>query len=198
MKIIIGAAALTLACLSPVAAQASTITCPDTGSPDRTITVYNVTSCAWGNSQNPSASTVAGVLGGTWTNEGTATGDGTNSLLTVTASGWGSADVNGTFTIDSSFWTLFGRAALTVHVGEGNGNPDYWVFEITKGFTGLGTFDLDRLSGGGGGLSNINLWGSGAPDRSVTETAVPEPASLLLLGSGLVFGAARLRKTRKS
>ena len=197
MKRMIIGSALALACLSPVAAQASTITCPDTGSPDRTITIYNVTSCAFGNSQNPNASTVAGILGGTWTNEGVLSlANGTNDLLTVTADAWG-PDANGTWSINPTFWTLWGRGAISVHVGEGNGDPDYWVFEVTKGFTGTGTFDLNRLSGGGGGLSNFNLWGSGTPDRTSTDVAaVPEPASLLLLGTGLVFGATRLRKAR--
>ena len=44
-----------------------------------------------------------------------------------------------------------------MHVGNGQGDPDWWFFDITQGET-AGTFSYDRLSGGGGGLSNLFLW----------------------------------------
>ena len=204
MKRILVSAAIAMAGLTvaPSTAQAGTITC--TGA-NRELTVFNVMAgCHFGNEANPDASTVAAELGGTWTLEGVLVlTNGTNDLLTVNADAWG-PEANGTFLIDPSFWTLYGRGALSFHVGQGNGDPDWWVFELVQGFTGTisvpGTFDLDRLTGGGGGLSNVRLFGTGEPtinqlcDTSSPCTPNPEPASLLLMGTGLVGFAVMLRR----
>jgi hypothetical protein len=202
LKIVMSAFALLALTLVPATAQASSITC---GSADRTLTVFNVTSCTMGASNNPDAATIAGLFGGVWTKEGTLSGaDGTNDLLTVTVTSgsWGGQNVDGTFTIDPSFWLTWGSGVLSFHVGEGGGDPDYWVFQLQNGFTGLGTFDLDHLGGGGGGLSNLVLFGSGAPTvqqfcegaSCELTTPTPEPASLLLFGTGLVGLATVIRR----
>jgi hypothetical protein len=176
----------------PGSAEASSITCPGAAtSPERQMTLGDATACYFGTSTNPSAATVAGHLGGTWTNEGGVVGGpGTNDLLTIalTSGSFGSIPAAGTWAIAPAFWATYGRAAISVHVGQGGGNPDYWVFEILPGSLN-GTWSLALLSGTGGGLSNMKLWGSGAPNGQV-----PEPASMLLLGAGLVLVAARLRR----
>ena len=75
LKIVMSAFALVALTMVPTTANASTITC---GSAQRTLTVFNVTSCTTGASANPNESTIAGLFGGVWTKEGTATGNGTN------------------------------------------------------------------------------------------------------------------------
>jgi hypothetical protein len=156
-------------------------------------------------SGTPQASDIAGYFGGTWTNEGALAGNGTNDLLTITTDGgWSANPVTGSWSIDSSLWSTWGRAVISAHVGNGPpnsyvSNPDWFLFEVTPG-ANTGQFIYQIFEGSGGGLSNFFLWGSGEPLVTGCDgpcepvTAVPEPASLLLLGTGLVTLAARLRR----
>jgi hypothetical protein len=199
--LLLAALAAAVITLVPSMASATTISC---GGVQRTLAVYNVTAtCYFGNSANPNEALVGSTLGGVWTKEGTIDGsNGTNDLLTVTVTNSWGPDADGTFLINPSFWQTWGRGAISFHVGEGSGDPDWWIFELVNGFTGTGTFDLDRLSGGGGGLSNIVLYGSGQPtinlqcgDLAPCDTpTVPEPASLVLFGTGLAGMATVLRR----
>ena len=153
----------------------------------------------------PDADDVSDQFGGAWTNKGgVAMADGTSNLLTVdvTSGSWGALPVGGTIAIDGSFWDLFGRGVITFHLGNGAGDPDWFFFELTHD-TNIADFSVVRLSGSGGGLSNINLWGTGEPfnectQRDCQQLVTPEPGSLLLLGTGLTLFAARLRRRMRS
>lgn len=116
-------------------------------------------------------------LGDPWVKEGELTGAGTNDLFTVTADSWG-VDVEGQWYIADSFWYTYSRAVITMHVGHGGGNPDAFAWLITPGETS-GYFSYQRISGTGGGLSNLFLFGSGGPLLIVSESNI---ALLLLMG----------------
>lgn len=119
-----------------------------------------------------------------WTKEGERTSNGTDDLLSVslTSGSWNGNAIEGTFQIDPSFWSIHSKAVITIHVGNGAGNPDWFFWQITPDATS-GIFSYKRTSGGGGGLSNVFLWGAGDP----VVHNVPDSANMLgMLGAVLV------------
>jgi hypothetical protein len=72
--------------------------------------------------------------------------------------------------------------------GGGNNNPDWFILFLDDASTA--TWELFN---GGNGLSHVTVWG----DPGDTPQ-VPEPASLLLFGSGLLGAAAAKRRASKA
>jgi hypothetical protein len=110
------------------------------------------------------------------------------SCLTVTGLG----ATGGTFSIASGLWGAYNELLIGFKVGTANGqgiDPDWAAFILSGGITD-GTWSVTHNNG----LSHASLWGRFNPDRDVT--AVPEPASLFLLGSGLLVAARRRRAKR--
>jgi len=166
------------------------ITC---GGPDRYATLDSAEACAFG-AGNPKADTIAGHFGAdpAWEDAGELTADGTNKYLTaeLTFGSWGSKPVAGNWYIDSSFWSSFDSAVISMHVGNGQGDPAHFAWLITPEQTsGTWRYWISDLAiySNGGGLSNFRLWGQRAVD-------VAEPASIALLMLGLVgLGISRRR-----
>lgn len=161
---------------------------------NRSFEIDPATSGTSGAGSNPGASDVGSFFGGTWTSAGERNSPGTDNFFTVNllAGVWGSGDNSGTWGIAPSFWSTYGSAVISVHVGQGGGDPDYWMFRIPHNTTS-GTWAYDIFSGTGGGLSNIKLWGSGTP-KPPGGQGVPDGGftlALLGLGLGLVVIARR-------
>jgi hypothetical protein len=109
------------------------------------------------------------------------TAGGINQYLTVTLDSgmtWGTGPTSGSWAIDPTFFSVFGSAAISMHAGNGGGDPDVFAWLITPGTTS-GHWRYVRSAGGGGGLSNLTLWGNGTPNN------VPEAGSTVIL---LVLG----------
>jgi hypothetical protein len=168
--------------------MAASITCPGLDqNPDRQMTLGSADDCEYG-AGNPDAATVSGYFGGVWTKEGELTSNGTDDLLTISGASFGDIPTSGLWQIAASFWNTYAQAVITVHIGQGGGDPDHWAFLITPNEIS-GSWSLTKLSGNGGGLSNFKLWGSGEP-----TTDVPEPGTLALLGLGILgLGLVRRR-----
>ncbi len=166
--------------------QAATILC---GGPDRWFEMSGVASCNTGEG-NATEPDVESYLGGNWTEVGEVTGSGATSpwfIVALTSGSWGnSAPITGTYSISPSFWSTYLNGAVSVHVGNGQGSPDHWVYGLVPG-TLSGSWSYVANNANGGGLSNLKLFGNGV--------AVPEPSTVVLLGIGLaMLGLRRRRK----
>jgi hypothetical protein len=191
---------------APIAAQASTCT-STAGSASRTWTLVvtsapNCTTIAG----NPGVGDVNAWLGTSWTSRGEingaqgTSGSLTNGLLSVNvlSGSWGNIPVNGTWTINPTFWTLYGDAVITFHNGGGSSGVDAGAMFLVKDLETSGTWSVTQSGANGGGLSNVKLWSRGTGISSSSSGGnVPEPGTLGLLGLGLL-GLGFLRRAKNA
>jgi hypothetical protein len=101
--------------------------------------------------------------------------------------------ITGSWSLSSSFWSLYDEAAVGFKFGTGNTPDEWFVFDVKEDSTGgAWTFFSELINGNGkGGLSHLNLY---AKERTTT---VSEPATLGLLGLGLLgLSLTRRRSAR--
>jgi len=156
------------------------------GGPDRYATLGDATQGFTG-SGNPLTGNINTLFGGSWTKEGDVNNISglSDGYLTITMDGaWGGQPViTGTWTIADSFFDLYGSAVVSIHVGNGNGEPDFFAWLVTGK---SGTWSYDANEGRGGGLSNLGLWGSGTPSRVPDGGTTAILLGLSVIGFGLV------------
>ncbi len=124
----------------------------------------------------------------------------------------GAGQTSGTFTIAPIIWTRYSDIAIAFKTGN-NKNPSWAAFALPFGVL-TGAWNISS-----NGLSHANLYASGfvgddddlippgdgdgdgdgdGNDDGSVPVATPEPASLALLGAGLVAARAALRRRRIS
>jgi len=116
---------------------------------------------------------------------------GSSYGLTYTAGAGDSTSITGSWSFSSTFWDTYGEAALGFKFGTGNTPDEWFVFDVKNGSTGGDwTFFSTLVNGNGtGGLSHMNLY---AKEKG---TSVSEPATLGLLGLGLLGLSLTRRRT---
>lgn len=100
------------------------------------------------------------------------------------------SDSTGTFSFAPTTWDSFGQIAIGFKFGTGNQADEWFVYALNPSVSS-GAWEFVNVFGRGGGLSHVNLYGTGDP------VSVPEPTTLGLFALGFVgLGvAARRRRT---
>ena len=95
---------------------------------------------------------------------------------------------DGTFTMGAALTNAYNQFAVAVKDGD---SPKWAIFLLSKGtFSGDWHFLTDE-----GDLSHLSVFGRVAGEINPVGAQAPEPTSLVLLGSGLVLVARRMRKS---
>lgn len=158
------------------------------------------------------ATDIHNSFGGTgWTSIAYRETDGTSGVLTVNGNpnNW-SSPVTGTWEIDSSFWTTYSSAVISIQIGGGEENSENkkwfswlitpastngtWSFANTSGSNDSSDNDSsDNESSNKGGVDRMTLWGSG--QGSSNAPGVPDAGSTLALMGIALAGLGLISRT---
>lgn len=168
--------------LGATSAMAGLINCGNPGIRMASLDSAEACRTGSGNTQG-NGSTINGHYGPSWTEVGEETVSGASNAalfdIMLTSGSWGTGGAGGTWSIGSNFWNMYEEAVISMHVGNGGGEPDHWAWTITSMETS-GTWNYYNLLGRGGGLSNLKLWGRGTAEQ------VPEPNILSVMALGMM------------
>jgi hypothetical protein len=180
-------------------AQAAEAFCPtglDSGDASATQRIFGVTTTtgpdaecfSFGTGNNPDPITAGYTL---IDKEETGSEEAAGLVLT------GLGTTAGTFSFNVSLWSSYSNLIIVFKSGDGQRDPDWAAFDLDP-LTISGLWNIYPT--GTQSLSHASLYGlaTGSGTGPDTGSAVPEPASLALLGSGLAFAAARFRRRRKA